>query len=157
MKPEDHRPIGTITERDIARFFDKTMPEPNSGCLLWLASVDGNGYGRFGLNGRSCRANRVAWAIANGPIPHGFVIMHRCDNPACVEATHLTAGTYQQNAWDMYAKGRDKKRKLTVDAVRRARELRARGQLVVRAFSREHGVDPAAVRHALNGATFARV
>lgn len=83
-----------------------SMPEPNSGCQLWLGSTDILGYGQFKIGGKTIRAHRVAWAEKNGPIPDGLIICHKCDVPGCINVAHLFLGTKRDNAYDMIAKGR---------------------------------------------------
>jgi hypothetical protein len=85
-------------------FFDKTCPEPNSGCVLWTAYRTRLGYGHFAVNRRTRLAHHVAWWIAFGRWP--TFLMHRCDTPACVNVEHLREGTNADNVADMMAKGR---------------------------------------------------
>ncbi len=54
-------------------------------------------------------AHRLAWALHNGADPSGFVVMHLCDNPPCVNPDHLRLGTYLENNRDCMAKGRARK------------------------------------------------
>lgn len=83
-------------------------------CLLWKGSViqqkSGGGYGYCWWKGKRDRAHRVAFELATGrPAPSkasGFVIMHACDTPLCVNPKHLRIGTSQENSVDMANKGR---------------------------------------------------
>ena len=91
-----------------ARLERDAIPEPNSGCLLWMGAALTKGYGiaQWGKRGNKFLVHRLAWQAANGPIPEGKVICHKCDVPACINPTHLFAGTQSENIKDMYAKGR---------------------------------------------------
>jgi len=90
------------------RFELHTIPEPNSGCLLWIADVS-NGYGRMAVNRRKMQCHRVAWAEAHGPIPDGMDVLHSCDNPPCVNVNHLFLGTNADNMADCVKKGRSRR------------------------------------------------
>lgn len=52
------------------------------------------------------RAHRLAWELANGPVPAGQFVLHRCDNPPCARPDHLFLGTAADNTADMRSKGR---------------------------------------------------
>lgn len=84
------------------KFETKFIPEPMSGCWIWIKSVDRHGYGRVG----SQRANRVAWIIYRGEIPYGFHACHACDNPSCVNPNHLFLGRPKDNYYDSKRKMR---------------------------------------------------
>jgi HNH endonuclease len=90
------------------RFDAKYIPEPNSGCWLWTAGLISNGYGQFCYPGhhRGGYAHRASWEIHHGEIPEGAHVLHRCDNPCCVNPDHLFLGSHDDNMADMKSKGR---------------------------------------------------
>lgn len=77
------------------------------GCLVWTGPQTHDGYGVMGIGrNKQFRAHRVAFQLANGPIPAGLLVCHSCDKPLCVEPTHLFLGTPLDNMRDMIRKGR---------------------------------------------------
>lgn len=98
-----HRLAAYMKERAVP-FEDRYIPEPNSGCFIWLGSVDKDGYGHCrGLYSR--RAHREAYYRAFGD-PSGSMVLHKCDNPSCVNPDHLFLGDAQANADDAREKNR---------------------------------------------------
>lgn len=72
-------------------------------CHLWTGRVNHAGYGTLGS---AVRAHRAVWMLANGPIPHGFHVLHTCDVRHCCNPAHLFLGTHHENMLDMKAKRR---------------------------------------------------
>lgn len=93
----------------IERFEEKYIPEPNSGCWLWIGTTTW-GYGLIWEGGKRnqklLRAHRASWLIHYGPIPDGLFVLHKCDTPSCVNPTHLFLGTQKDNIQDSIDKDR---------------------------------------------------
>lgn len=100
MKPILHAPGIYL------RFEKYWIPEPNSGCWLWLGGVMGRGYGRFNWKPANNYTHRASWMLYRGDIPKKMDVCHSCDVPWCVNPDHLFVGTRQDNIRDMMTKGR---------------------------------------------------
>jgi HNH endonuclease len=92
------------------RFQSKYRVDSKSGCWIWTAGVDQNGYARISLaphtNCPMGLASRVSFQLYVGPIPKGLFVLHHCDNPRCVNPKHLFLGTQSDNMRDCVQKGR---------------------------------------------------
>jgi hypothetical protein len=121
-----------------SRFASKVRRGGPDECWTWRGARTEDGYGRLFLSGggttglpqKMARAHRVAWELANGEIPAGLSVLHRCDNPPCCNVGHLFLGLQADNVKDMYQKRRNRNvgplgeaapaAKLTADKVRQA-------------------------------------
>jgi hypothetical protein len=95
-----------LGDGELHRFFSKFTQRSPTECWPWTATIDRDGYGRMKVGGKSQRAHRLAYALRIGPVPDGLSVLHRCDNPCCVNPDHLWVGTSSDNMRDMATKGR---------------------------------------------------
>lgn len=108
---QNRRPIrsGYDETPGVVRFWEKVdrTGGPDS-CWPWTGAAPKHrgGYGLFQSNQKPKGSHRVAWEFANGPIPPGMQVLHRCDNPPCCNPAHLWIGTPQDNMSDKMNKGR---------------------------------------------------
>lgn len=89
-----------------ARFWQKV--HIGEACWPWLGARTSAGYGQlvYGRHPQKIYAHRFSYELHFGAIPHGMVICHKCDNPACVRPDHLFVGSQADNMADCSAKGR---------------------------------------------------
>lgn len=135
-------------------------------CIEWQGYKNSAGYGRRKFNGSPKLAHRVAFAVANGvplELLDGLDVLHRCDNPSCVNDTHLMLGNHAANMQDKASKGRSKLhtlRLLNDEQVAYIREHCTKGKPnsfdphSQSSLARRFGVSQAAVRNALIGKTY---
>ena len=125
-------------EKVIERFWSKV--DRSGECWEWTAYRMANGYGTFSPGpGQRALAHRFIEEYMNGPLEDGMIVMHICDNPACVRPSHLRRGTQADNLADMRSKNRGvapplitgtrhHSNKLSEDDVRAIRLRRAAGE-----------------------------
>lgn len=88
--------------------FDSKWTVAKSGCWEWCGKLDLYGYGVFKLNNKSYKAHRYSYVLYHGAFDTKLHVLHRCDNPKCVNPDHLFLGTNQDNIADKVSKGRSK-------------------------------------------------
>lgn len=85
---------------------DHYIPEPTTGCWLWLRKIDRDGYGRIWNGSREIGAHKFSFESTFGSVADGLQVLHRCDTPSCVNPQHLFIGDQSVNMQDASSKGR---------------------------------------------------
>lgn len=100
--------LSKINDTYVFRFLERIILESPDKCWGFVSCKDRDGYGFMSVSRVLIRSHRLAWCIFNEKtIPHGMVVMHKCDNPSCVNPQHLDIGTPLDNTADMVNKGRN--------------------------------------------------
>lgn len=90
------------------RFWCKAQIAGEDDCWNWHAAIITNGYpyGLFRLDSKRPMqlAHRCAWVFTNGEIKDGLFVLHKCDNPRCINPKHLYLGDQYQNVQDRVAR-----------------------------------------------------
>lgn len=120
----------------------------STGCWEWTGLRNERGYGLIGASDGNVLMHRASYHVFNGPIDADKYVLHRCDNPPCVNPEHLYLGSKADNAKDCrermraYRDGKHYNAKLSVDAVRLIRSSSEADRLL----AKQHGVSIASVR-----------
>lgn len=85
---------------------------PN-GCRQWVASMNELGYADIWWAKKYWMAHRLVYCAHHGPFDPWLDVRHSCDNPSCVEITHLSIGTRSDNMRDSVDRKRSKNAKKT--------------------------------------------
>jgi len=83
-----------------------SLPEPNSGCIIWIGAARYHGYGRMKIDGLQVNTTHAVLELCGRPVPPGKFALHKCDNSYCINPDHLFIGDQQDNVDDAKRKGR---------------------------------------------------
>lgn len=149
--------IMEITEKDLIRFWSKV--DKTNNCWLFKTIRTGEKYGRFSLNGKPVRAHRFSFFIHYGYLPPDKDILHKCDNPRCVNPYHLVSGTHNDNMKDMVLRSRSCKGnrhfgvKLNKSEVIEIREL-IKEKIACSKIAKKYNVAPSTIYNIKYGKTW---
>lgn len=124
--------------------------DKSKDCWTWKGCKSRFGYGEFYANKKTYRAHRLAYELSHGDIPDGLFVLHRCDNPTCVNPDHLFVGTHSDNMKDAANKGRicgemNSFSKLTWNEVNEIRRLYSLRVYSMGSIARKFGVSKASI------------
>jgi hypothetical protein len=108
VKPELVLTLYQPTIKSIKDSFDSKWIAKESGCWEWQGKLDCYGYGVFKVGDKSYKAHRYSYELYKDSFDKSLHVLHRCDNPRCVNPDHLFLGTNRDNIQDKVNKGRSK-------------------------------------------------
>lgn len=134
-------------------FWNKVNTKQSHECWLWVGGTyHRQGYGEIWIAGRNTQlAHRIAYELTYGSIPKDLKVLHKCDNPPCVNPSHLFLGTQADNVRDCISKGRavfpspglgtlNANAVLTQTDVNQIRDKYKTGQYLQKELAREYGM-----------------
>lgn len=99
-----------IPSRTVRLVSERWELDTVTGCKNWTGFIGSHGYGVVStcIEKKFVQflAHRLAWEISEGSIPNKLCVLHKCDNPRCINVDHLFLGTQLDNISDMVKKGR---------------------------------------------------
>lgn len=90
----------------LERFNESYTVDEKTGC--WTCNTKAK-YPAMRVGDKLIAKHRLAYELFVGSIPAGYYVLHKCDNPRCVNPDHLFIGTHKDNMLDMVSKGRSSK------------------------------------------------
>lgn len=141
----------------ILRFWSKVSHSTDrDACWEWSGwRQEEMPYGQIQVAGRKWLTHRLSWVLHNHClIPPGKRVLHKCDNPPCVNPRHLFLGTGRDNATDMVSKDRHPKAmtpKLTQALADEIREVYAAGGVAYPQLQARYGVARSTISRIING------
>lgn len=142
------------------RFWMKVKKGTSEECWEWQES-NRRGYGCLWVNRKYISAHRFSWILHYGHIEEGLCVLHKCDNPICVNPTHLFLGTNLDNTQDRVNKGRSangektSRGKLSREDVSTIKELMKTRKVRVKLIAEKYNVSAITIYRIDKGETYA--
>ena len=156
--------IPILTQELLDRFWSKIKKTSDaSDCWEWQAGTSAAGYGIFNVGKADYIATRISYNLYYKKDPLELCVLHKCDNPVCVNPHHLFLGTKDENMKDMVYKGRANKgeavntNKLTSEQVKEIRAIYKTGALNKSELAREYGVYHSNIISIVNNKTWKHI
>ena len=137
----------------VRRFWEKVDKSGgDNACWNWTAAKTAAGYGVLRMPDKTNQyAHRIAYEWSIGPIPKGCYLCHHCDNPTCVNPSHMFVGEQIDNMRDAATKGRttkgerSKQTTLTAEQVLALRAEYATGTVLQRELAARYNISRGSV------------
>lgn len=161
-------PPKTLPELKIV-LLKRSRPENrgyHSPCRIWVGSKDSCGYGVLRFLGKNRKTTRLMWLAESGELPPDRTeVCHKCDQPGCIEKTHLFIASHWINMQDAKQKNRLNKAagithyccSFTEDQVRELKRMFLNGLRVTKQLASKYCVSPAALNKIRTGKSWKHI
>jgi len=145
---------------DTCRFMFYKDKDATTDCWIWKGRIREDGYGSIMISGKRKAAHRFSYEKFRGEIPEGYLVLHTCHNPPCVNPEHLRVGTVYENSMDMVAAKRHKygekgtASKLKEEDVREIRAAYSKGDISQQSLADAYNVTQVAIGCIIRGVTW---
>ena len=157
-----------IQQSDVERFWKWVEVRGSGECWEWKGGHTGDAkYGWYSTATLRILAHRLSWIINKGTDPGFLFVCHTCDNPPCVNPSHLFLGTNYDNVQDMCRKGRHSfglqkgeeisTHKLTENEVLEIRAKYIPHEYSTRKLAKEYNVSQTQIRNVLSRFSWAHL
>lgn len=139
---------------------DNSIFIEETGCREWTGTFFNSGYGSACVEYKTYLAHRLAYLTFVGPIGQNKVC-HSCDNPKCINPSHLFLGSQQDNMDDKVKKGRQHKPKGILHGMAKlseetVREIKASNKKNWE-LAEKYGIDSAQISRIRNNKAWAHI
>lgn len=146
-----------IWDQISARFWSKVDRRGPDECWPWTSNADRYGRGMFKLYGTNKCAARVGWLLLFGSLAVGECVLHKCDNPNCMNPQHWFSGTQLDNIADRHAKGRTSRASRNQRAGHYAAKITTIGVRMIQTLAVQHTHEVLAEAFDVSRQTISRV
>lgn len=149
-----------LTEREKEKFSCSRVSSSEQDCWPFIGYTQKSGHGQYNIRGKTYYAHQVAYCVANGPWRDPeLCVLHKCDNPACCNPSHLYLGTKLRNTRDMIERGRqsrgEKHSTLTNENVTEIKRLYKEGNKTQKEIGKMFDIVESQVSRIVNGKRWA--
>lgn len=148
---------GESARSSLERRLKEHITVTENGCWEWNGCLTPNGYPQIAFKRRAHYAHRLSYAVFVGPIETNKFVLHKCDNPKCINPAHLKTGNQKENIGDAVSRNRNAigvrqgKAKLTDSIVYSARLEYVKGNRTVDSLAKSFGVSRGTMGKAIRG------
>ncbi len=140
---------------DLVKLFFSSVNIKEGDHWIWSGAKDKDGYGNLYYHGSHMLAHRLSYILHYNIDPNELYVLHKCNNPRCVNPNHLFLGTQKDNMKHMFESGRSKPNKgenngrsvVTWPVVRQIREEYIKYRIPYVELAKKYGISKSEISY----------